>query len=411
MAKNVVVLGALDTKGTEFAYLRDRLLDLHVAPLIIDFGVQAAPLFAPDLRAEDVAAAAGTTLAALRAQNDRGAAMAAMAHGAAVVVRQLYAAGKLDGVIGMGGSSGSSVIATAMRELPIGVPKLLVSTVAAGDTRPYVGARDITLMPSVVDVSGINRISRTIIANAAGAITGMVNVAHANSAQDRPLIAASMFGNTTPAVDRARAVLEQQGYEVLVFHATGTGGQLMESLIADGFFSGVLDMTTTEWADEICGGVFSAGATRLDAAAQSGVPQVVVPGCIDMANFGGRATMPPEYAQRMLYEWNPTVTLMRTTPAENAQMGTIFAEKLNQASAPVAVLIPLKGVSMLDSPGERFWHPEADAAFVAALRATLRPDIVIEEIDANINDPAFAERAAAVLLAMLRSGFEDKMTR
>ena len=401
MAKTVAVLGALDTKGAEFAYLREQLVRAGVVPLVVDVGVIGEPAFAPDIGAAEVAAAGGADLAALRAANDRGAALAAMAAGAVVVLRRLYDEGRVAGAIGMGGSGGSSVIATAMRALPVGVPKLLVSTLAAGDTRPYVGTRDITLMPSVVDVAGLNRISRRIFANAAGAIAGMLGVEVVPSTQDRPLIAASMFGNTTPCVDRARAVLEARGYEVLVFHATGTGGRTMESLIADGFIAGVLDITTTEWADEVCGGVLSAGPERLDAAAMAGVPQVVVPGCIDMANFGPRATVPERYADRVLYEWNPTVTLMRTTPEENARMGAIFAAKLNRATGPVAVLIPLKGFSMLDSPGERFWDPQADAAFIQALKVNLRPDIAVEELDLNINDPAFADRAAALLLDML----------
>jgi uncharacterized protein (UPF0261 family) len=230
----------------------------------------------------------------------------------------------------------------------------------------------------------------------------MVGAEVAPDAADRPLIAASMFGNTTKCVDQCRAIMEGQGYEVLVFHATGIGGETMESLIGDGFIAGVLDITTTEWADELCGGVLSAGPTRLDAAALKGVPQVVVPGCIDMCNFGPRASVPDRFDGRTFYEWNPTVTLMRTTAEENAQIGAIFAEKLNRATAPVHVLIPLKGFSILDSPGDRFWNPEADAAFVRALRAGLRPDIPIEELDLNINDPAFADRATQLLLDMLK---------
>lgn len=401
MTKSVVVVGALDTKGPEFAYLAAQLRRHAVQPLMVDFGVVGEPMFAPQIGASEVAAAADADLATLRVAADRGAALATMARGAATVVRNLYANGRLDGIIGMGGSGGSSVIATAMRALPVGVPKLLVSTVAAGDTRPYVGARDITLMPSVVDVAGINRISRRIFANAAGAIAGMVGVEVEGAAEDKPLIAASMFGNTTKAVDRARATMDAKGYETLVFHATGTGGQSMESLIEDGFFAGVLDITTTEWADEICGGALSAGPTRLDAAAKRGVPQVVVPGCIDMVNFGPRSTMPERFQDRTLYEWNPTVTLMRTTPDENARLGEIFADKLNAATGSVAVLIPLQGFSILDSPGERFWNPEADHAFINALKRALRPDIPLEELDCNINDPAFADHATELLLTML----------
>jgi uncharacterized protein (UPF0261 family) len=401
VAKRIAIIGALDTKGAEFAYLRDQIQSYGVETLVVDIGVIGEPPFAPDIGSAEVARAGGADLEQLRAEHDRGAAMATMARGAAEVARRLHAAGRIDGVIGMGGSGGASVITAAMRALPLALPKLLVFTLAAGDMKPYVGNRNITVMPSIVDVAGLNRVSRQIFSHAAGAIVGLAR-APVPAADDRPLLAASMFGNTTPCVDRARAALEAAGYEVLVFHATGAGGQTMEALIQDGFVGGVLDLTTTEWADEIAGGILSAGPTRLDAAGQVGVPQVVGPGCLDMVNFGPRATMPPHYQSRLLYEWNPTVTLMRTTAEENARIGQIFAEKLNAARGPVKVLIPLRGFSMLDSPGERFWDAPADAAFVSALRAGLRPEIAVEQLDANINDPQFADRAAALLLEMLR---------
>jgi uncharacterized protein (UPF0261 family) len=221
------------------------------------------------------------------------------------------------------------------------------------------------------------------------------------SIEARPLIAASMFGNTTACVDRARGNLEAAGYEVLVFHATGAGGETMESLIADGYFAGSLDLTTTEWADELCGGVFSAGPHRLEAAARHNIPQVVAPGCLDMANFAAPETVPERYRDRQLYRWNPNVTLMRTTPEENAKLGEILASKINESTAPVTVLIPLKGVSQLDSPGGDFWLPEADDALFSAIKQTLRPDIPVIELDLNINDPAFADRAAAELQALI----------
>jgi len=402
MDQPIAIIGALDTKGVEFAYLRDQIQAYGVATLVIDIGVMGEPPFAPDVASAEIAQAGGADLAHLRAANDRGAAMAAMARGAAVVVRRLYEAGEVQAVIGMGGSGGASVIATAMRALPLAVPKLLVFTLAAGDMKPYLGSRNITVMPSIVDVAGLNRVSRQIFSHAAGAIVGMLRAA-VPPAEDRPILAASMFGNTTPCVDRARAALETAGYEVMVFHATGTGGETMEALIGDGLVGGVLDVTTTEWADELAGGILSAGPTRLDAAGQAGVPQVVAPGCLDMVNFGPRATVPQRYHDRQFYEWNPTVTLMRTTAEENAQLGHIFAEKLNAARGPAHVLIPLRGFSMLDSPGERFWDPAADAAFVRELHSHLRADILVEELDLNINDPQFADRAAALLLEMLRS--------
>ncbi len=404
MSSPIVLLGALDTKGMEFAFVRDLIHARGHAVLVVDTGVIGEPQFAPDISADEVARAGGSSLDALREQKDRGQAMTVMAQGAAVLARRLYDEGRLAGILGMGGSGGSTVASAAMRALPFGVPKILVSTVASGNTAPYVGTRDIILIPSIVDVAGLNRISRRIFSNAVGAMCGMVEQANRQQAeiQDKLLLAASMFGNTTPAVDRARATLEHAGYEVLVFHATGTGGKTMESLIEDGFISGVFDITTTEWADELVGGVFSAGPTRLEAAAQRGVPQVVAPGCIDMVNFGPRETVPAQYDHRNFYVWNSSVTLMRTTPEENAELGRIFAEKLNAAKGPVEVFIPLKGVSMLDSENQPFWWPEADQAFTQSLKQHLRPAIPVHELDANINDPAFVDAMTATLLGFLK---------
>jgi Uncharacterized conserved protein len=403
MTKTVAVIGTMDTKGEEFAFLISALKRLNINPLVINTGVLGEALTAVDIDAATLAEAAGSDLASLRSANDRGAAMHTMAKGASIVVKKLYDEGRFDGIIGMGGSGGSSVVSAAMRSLPIGVPKLLISTMAGGDVSAYVGSSDIIMMPSIVDVAGINRISRGVFTRAAGAIAGMVQAEVVSDGQDKPLIAASMFGNTTEAVNTARAFLEAKGYEVLVFHATGAGGRSMEHLIESGFIAGSLDITTTEWADELTGGILSAGPHRLEAAAKTGTPQIVVPGCIDMANFGGEETVPPHYKDRNLYVWNPAVTLMRTTVEENTQLGRIFAEKLNAATGPVRVLIPLRGFSILDSPGQRFWDPEADGAFIASLKANLRSDIPVEEHDLNINDQAFAERCAQALLEMLEA--------
>jgi len=294
-----------------------------------------------------------------------------------------------------------------MRTLPIGFPKVMISTAASGDTRPYVGTKDINMFPSVVDVAGINRISRQIFARAVGAICGMVESEVGKPKEEKPIIAASMFGNTTLCVDRCRELLTEKGYEVLVFHATGTGGMTMESLVEDGLVDAVLDITTTEWADELCGGVFSAGDTRLDAPGKVGIPHLIVPGCVDMVNFGPKDTIPNKYAGRLFYEWNPSVTLMRTTPQENAEMGRIFAEKANAAKGPVAFLIPLKGVSMLDSQGQLFWSPEADSAMFDAIKTHVRKNINVVELDVNINDTIFADKAVEMLLEIIRK-FKNK---
>jgi uncharacterized protein (UPF0261 family) len=400
MGKTIAILGTLDTKGPDYQFVKDLIEARGHDALVIDTSVIGEAAFAPDVGRAEVAKAGGGDIAVLQEAQDRGRAMKVMSAGAAEVVRRLHEEGRFDGILSMAGSGGTSVATAAMRTLPVGVPKLMVSTVASGDVGPYVGTRDITMMPSVVDVAGLNQISRLIYANAAGAICGMVET-EPPEAVEKPLIVASMFGNTTPAVNQAKATMEERGYEVLVFHATGSGGKTMEALIEDGYIDGVLDITTTEWADEVCGGVFSAGPTRLEAAAKKGTPQVVVPGCIDMANFWALDTVPERYQERNLYEWNPNVTLLRTDAEENAQMGRIFAEKLNQAAGPVAVFVPLKGVSMLDSEGEPFWDPEANRAFRDALKEDLRDDIPVYEMDYNINDPEFVDALSGKLLEFL----------
>lgn len=403
MAKTVVILGTMDTKGEEFAYVK-RLIEAHgLDTLIVDSGVLEEPKLKPDIPHEEVAQAGGKTIQELVERKDRGEAMEVMSKGAAVIASRLYKEGKLDGIIGMGGSGGTAVATAGMRALPVGVPKVMVSTVASADVSPYVATRDITMIPSVVDVAGLNPISREIFANAAGAIAGMVKTEAVKAIEEKPLIAATMFGNTTPCVDLAREKMEKAGYEVLVFHCTGIGGRTMEDLIADGFITAVLDITTTEWADELAGGVFSAGPKRLEAAAQAGIPQVIVPGCVDMVNFGAKDTIPEKYEDRKFYVWNPNVTLMRTTPEENREMGRIFAEKANASKGPVVFMLPLKGVSMLDPEGEIFYWPEANQAIFDAIKENVRDDIPVIEMDMDINTPAFADRAVQELLGMLKS--------
>jgi uncharacterized protein (UPF0261 family) len=402
MAKTIAVVGALDTKGGEFAFLKSEIEKRGFRTLVIDTGVLGDPAFPPDVSREAVAKAGGADLSDLVAKKDRGEAMAVMTRGVAEVARELHAAGKIDGMISMGGGGGTVMGTSAMRVLPVGFPKLMVSTVASGDTSAYVGTSDITMMPSIVDVSGLNRISRTIFTNAAGAICGMVAGEIAPGEEEKPLIASTMFGNTTRAVDHARKILEDHGYEVLVFHATGTGGRTMEALTESGFFAGVLDMTTTEWADEVCGGVLSAGPHRLEAAAKAGVPQVVTPACIDMCNFWAPETVPAKYQDRLFYQWNPNVTLMRTNIEENQRMGELFAEKLNLATGPVKVFIPMGGFSEVDFPEKPFWWPEANQAFVDALRKHLRPDIPVEISAKDVNDPEFSGKVAEQLLEFLK---------
>ncbi len=399
--KTVVIIGALDTKGAEFAFVKGLIESEGIEVLVVDFGTMGEPEFEPDVRRAEVAAAAGGDIGHLASGEHKDEAMQTMAKGLAVVVRRLYDEGRLGGIIGMGGTGGTSIATTGMRTLPVGVPKVMVSTVAGGDVSAYAGTRDITFIPSIVDVAGINSISRAIYANAAGAIAGMVRLERPPAGEERPLVTASMFGNTTTCVEQARGVVERGGYEVLVFHATGIGGRSMESLIADGYIAGSLDITTTEIADYVCGGVFSAGPERCKAASGAGIPAVVVPGCVDMANFDAIDTVPGRYRDRNLYQWNPNVTLLRTDVEENARIGEIIAAAVNLATAPTAVLLPMRGVSMLDSEGERFWDPEADRACFDAIRSGLRADIAVHEVDHNINDPTFADSAANTLLEML----------
>ncbi|MHC4787670.1 MAG: Tm-1-like ATP-binding domain-containing protein [Planctomycetota bacterium] len=404
MAKTILMIGAFDTKGAEYAFLREQILGRGHEVLAVNTGVLGSTdLFPVDVEADEVAAAGGADLAALRAEKDRGEAMKAMGAGAPKVAERLHQEGRFYGIIGMGGTGGSAVVTAAMRALPVGVPKVCVSTAASGDTSAYVGTKDVTMIPSIVDVAGLNRISRIIFTRAAGAICGMVEAEPPEVAEEKPIITASMFGNTTECVNACAEMLAGEGYEVLVFHATGTGGRTMESLVAEGLVDGVLDITTTEWADTICGGVFDAGEERLDAPGRMGVPHLIVPGCVDMANFGPPETVPQRYrqSQRNFDEWNPSVTLMRTSVEENRKMGEVFARKANAAGGPVAFLIPLRGLSILDGDGERFCDREADAAMFEAIRENVREGLPVVELDCNINDPEFAEKAVEMMLGLM----------
>jgi uncharacterized protein (UPF0261 family) len=402
MAKTVGIVGTLDTKGMEFQFIKERIEASGTSTCVVNTGILGEPSFEPDVSAGEVAEAGGTSLQALQDGGDRGVAVAAMAEGAAKIIAQLQSDGKIDGVISLGGSAGTTIGTTAMRAVPVGVPKIMVSTLASGDTGPYVDTKDVSMMYSVVDIAGINSLSRQILANAAGAIVGMVN-AEVPAAEDKPLIGATMFGVTTPCVTKARELLEDAGYEVLVFHATGAGGRAMEDLVKGGFIVGVLDATTTELADELVGGVLSAGPDRLEAAGDLGVPQVVAPGALDMVNFGPPDTVPEQFKDRTFYQHNPTVTLMRTTVEENAELGKIMGQKLSQAKGPTTVIIPKQGVSAIDQEGQPFYSAEAEAAWIENLKANLGDNVTLIEMDNHINDDAFAEKLVETLLASLNN--------
>ena len=401
---SIVIIGTLDTKGEECAYLKQQLEAAGAHPLVVDIGVLGPPRFAADVTREEVAAWGGTTLEQLAGDKDRGKAVTVMAHGVAAWARSELVKQPPAGVLAIGGSAGTTVATAAMRQLPVGIPKVMVSTLASGDTRPYVGSTDICMMYSVTDFAGLNRLTRTILDNAAKAILGMSGLKLSGTqvaGDQRPLLAATMFGVTTPCVNASRQLLEAQGFELLVFHATGSGGQAMEQLVGDGFIEGVLDVTTTELADELVGGVLSAGPQRLEMAGKLGVPQVISVGALDMVNFGPRETVPERFRDRLFYQHNPTVTLMRTRPAENAELGRIIAQKASAAQGPVTILLPLRGVSAIDAPGQPFHDPEADQALFQAIRDGVHQHVKLVEVDAHINDAVFAQRLVDELASIL----------
>ena len=400
MPRTILLIGTLDTKGTEYEYVRDLIRERGFGTLTMDAGVLGEPGFAPDIAADEVAVAGGGSLAALRERGDRGEAVDVMIHGVCRLTPELHEAGRFGGVLALGGGGGTNIATAAMQTLPVGVPKLMVSTVVSADVAPYVGIKDVTLMYSAVDIAGLNPLSRRILANAAGAICGMVGQ-DVPTAEDRPIVAASMFGVTTPCVNRIRERMEKAGYEMLVFHATGSGGRSMEGLIRDGYVAGVADITTTEWCDEVVGGVLSAGPDRLTAAGETGIPQVVSCGALDMVNFRAMHTVPEPFRGRTLYRHNPNVTLMRTTVEECREIGRRIAGNLNKTTGPTVLMLPLKGVSMLDREGEPFHDPEADAALFDTLRRHIRPPVELVELDLHINDTAFADAVFERMIALM----------
>ncbi|NQX58739.1 Tm-1-like ATP-binding domain-containing protein [Paenibacillus qinlingensis] len=405
----VVIVGALDTKGVEFRFVQEILQKQGLGTLLIDVGVLEDSGMLVDITSSDVAVAAGTTIEQLRFWNDRGRAVTAMSEGIFHIVNRLVQEGKVDGIFGMGGTAGTTVVASAMKAVPIGTPKLIVSTVASGNTRPYVGVKDVTMMYSVVDIAGLNRLSRTILSNAAYALGGMVLGAASEALaldeheQPKTTIGMTMFGVTTPCVTKVREIVEARGYDVLVFHATGAGGLAMEALIDAGFIQGIVDITTTELADELVGGIFSAGPERLEAGARAGIPQVVSVGALDMVNFGSPDTVPAQFQDRLFYQHNATTTLMRTTTLENSELGRVLAGKLNGAKGPVVLIFPLGGVSLLDRKGQPFEGNEQRAALLTSIKQNLRTDIPLIEVEQDINDEAVAEAIAEHFLRIIGS--------
>ncbi len=394
----IAVLGTLDSKGEEHAFVAALIAQHGHKPLLIDVGTGGPATVQPDITREQVAASIGLDLAGLMAKKDRGACVVAMTHAAPALVSKLASDGRIHGIISLGGGGGTAIGTAAMRALPLGFPKLMVSTLAAGNVAPYLGTKDITMMPSIADVAGLNRLSRVIFTRAAGAICGMVS-AEPSVGAAKPLIVASQFGNTTTCVTEAKKVLEAAGYEVLVFAATGTGGRIMESVIESGIVSGVLDVTTTEWADELVGGNLNAGPERMDAAAKANIPVVVAPGCLDMVNFGERASVPAKFEGRNFYIHNPQITLMRTTADECRQLGEIVAKKANAYTAGTAIMIPRKAISVISAAGQPFHDAAADEALFSALKANAK--VPVQEFDLAINDKEFAQACAYKLIELI----------
>ena len=396
--KTIAVLGTLDSKGHEHQFLVDQIQAKGYKTLLIDLGSGGEPQVTPDITRYTVAEAAGLDLQPILDRKDRGECVVAISQAAPIFVKQLQDQGKIDGIISLGGGGGTSLATACMRELPIGFPKVMVSTLASGNTAHYLGTKDITMIPSIVDVAGLNSISKIIFSRAAGAICGMVET-EIDLSEDKPLIAASMFGNTTECINIAKEVLEDAGYEVLVFHATGMGGKTMEDLIETGMVKGVLDLTTTEWADELTGATLSAGPTRMDAMSLAQIPCVIAAGCLDMANFGERDTVPDKYKDRLFYIHNPQVTLMRTNAEECAELGKIIAKKANANSAPTAILNPLKAVSIISAEGQPFYDPAADKALFESIHTYSEVETI--DYQEDINSPVFAKAAAHKLLELI----------
>lgn len=403
--KKILMFGTFDSKGHEFQYLYEEIQRRNFEVVSMNTGVyKAKGDFPIDISAEEVAEAGGIALDILRRRADRGTAMRVMCQGARKIAVRLCEENRICGAVSMGGGGGTSIASTAMQALPLGFPKVCITTLASGDTREYVGTRDIVLFPSIVDICGLNRFSRMIISRAAGAICGMAGLEPVFYEKDAPVVCISMFGNSTPCVEKCAKLLEDAGFAPVIFHATGGGGKSMEEFILEKNCVACLDITTTEWADELCGGILSAGTQRMDAPGIAGIPHVIAPGCLDMVNFGSYHTVPEKYrVNRLLYEWNPMVTLMRTNAEENRALGEILATKANASDYPVAVIFPMKGLSILDGEEQPFCDWKTNEALLSALRENLRPEIQLETVEANLNDDVFAEKAVKLLLELLKN--------
>lgn len=400
--KNIIIIGCFDTKAEDFSYLYNCLFQKKTNLITINTGIFGSTDYFPiTFKATQVAEAVGSKLSKLQKNNDRGFAIECMGKGASIIISKLQSKLNIHGIIGMGGGGGTYIAIKAMQNIPFGIPKLCISTLATKDLSAKIGHKDIFLVPSIVDVAGLNKISRTIISQSSGALLGMIHSKKEKQQKQPKSIAISVFGNTTVCANKCSEILKQKGYEVLTFHTVGTGGQTMESLIGEGCIDAVLDITTTELADELCGGICSAGPDRLTAASKIGIPQIVAPGCLDMVNFGALDTVPKKYKDRQLFSWAPDVTLMRTNEEENEALGKILAEKINKTKGKVIVLLPLQGISKISAKGKVFYNPNLDNILFSSLKKNLNPAITVIEIDTNIDTSYFAEQAIKQLSQLI----------
>jgi uncharacterized protein (UPF0261 family) len=406
MGKNVVIVGTLDTKGPEIAYLRDRLQALGLTTTVVDSGILGEPLgIVPDISHAEAATYGGTTIDALRNAGSRGKAVEGMREALKKLTLALYQQGKLDAITSMGGAEGAVMGAATMMQLPVGVPKVLVSPIASGKHYfdPMVGTSDIMVVHSIVDILGLNPIATTVYDNVAAALKGLVEHGHVLP-PPKPgdkYVAVTMLGNTTKAVMAIKDRLAEAGYEAVIFHSNGVGGPAMEELAEVGQFVGVIDFTTNETLDPMTGGIHDGGPDRLKRVGRAGIPQVVVPGCIDFCVFHAGA-IPDALKGRPVYDHNPEYTLVRATHDEMIALGHLFAERLNEAKAPVEIAVPTQGLSIPNVPGGVFWNPEDDRAYLEALRADIRADIPITTFERHVNDPAFGVEVADMFIAMMK---------
>jgi uncharacterized protein (UPF0261 family) len=404
MSKTIAIMATLDTKGEEVKYLKEQIERRGKKVFVIDMGLRGIPAAIPaDVTRDMLAEASGSTMAVME-KMVRGEAIEIMVKGIAKVLRDSYDRGKYQGILAIGGLDGALLASAGLRALPLGVPKFLLTPIAEGEEKfgTYIGTSDMIMMHSVVDILGINQISRKVFDNAAGALVGMVDMNVVPKLEGRNVIAATMYGNTTPAVMRAKKILEEKGFELVIFHPNGTGGRAMEELIEEGLVNAVLDMTPHEIVDELFHGVHAGGPHRLEAAGKKGIPQVVVTGCLDFILLGPIANLEEKYKKRPLYFFNPAVTMVKMTLEERATVGRVMAEKLNKATGPTRVLIPLKGFCMYCHPGEPLHDPEGDRMLIKTLKEHLKPQIPVLEVDAHINDPEFADTAAAAMIELIR---------